>query len=82
MGYSSQGCKESDMTEWLNFTFSLSSQSRKNAQLWLYLVVEGPAQGGAMPTLTHVANGAHSAANQVSLGDLHGQAQVRNSNVA
>ena len=43
---------------------------------------EGPAQGGAMPTLTHVANGAHPAADQVSLGDLHGQAQVRNPNVA
>lgn len=35
-----------------------------------------------MPTLTHVANGAHPAADQVSLGDLHGQAQVRNPNVA
>ena len=43
---------------------------------------EGPAQGGAMPTLTHVANGAHPAADQVSLGDRHGQAQVRNPNVA
>ena len=40
VGYSPRGCKESETTEWLNFTFSLSSQSRNNTQLWLYLVVK------------------------------------------
>lgn len=34
------------------------------------------------PTLTHVADGAHPASDQVSLRDLHGQAQVGDPNVA
>lgn len=37
---------------------------------------------GAAPTLTHVADGAHPASDQVSLGDLHSQAQVGDPNVA
>lgn len=42
----------------------------------------GGSGGGAAPTLTHVADGAHPASDQVSLGDLHGQAQVGDPNVA
>ena len=41
-----------------------------------------PGWAGAAPTLTHVADGAHPASDQVALGDLHSQAQVRDPNVA
>jgi hypothetical protein len=37
---------------------------------------EGSACDGCRTTLTHVADGAHPAADQVSLRDLYGQPQV------
>ena len=47
VGYSPWGCKESDMTEWLRFHFSLPCVGERNGNSLQYSCLENPRDGGA-----------------------------------